>query len=139
MGPTESLASFQESLERCLADQTFTHRFYARFVLSSDDVADRFAKVDLKRQASVLRSSLYLILRAAMGRDEGIEHLEEVARTHSRKGHDIPPHLYAHWVDCLIAAARETDPHFTEQHEQHWRACLAPCIAVLTDRHAAGG
>lgn len=135
MGPSESLAAFQQSLERCLADKTFTHRFYARFVLSSDEVAERFAKVDLKRQANVLRSSLYLVLRAAMGQRDGLDHLEEVARTHSQRGYDIPPHLYAHWLDCLVAAARETDPHFDAAHEAHWRACLVPCIERMTRKH----
>jgi len=135
MGPSESLAAFQSSLERCLADLTFTQRFYARFVLSSDEVAARFAHVDLKRQANVLRVSLYLVLRAAMGHGDGLEHLEEVARTHSKRGYDIPPHLYDHWLECLIAAARETDPRFDAEHEGHWRNCLVPCVELLARRH----
>ncbi len=135
MGPSASLTPFQSSLERCLADMTFTQRFYARFVLSSDEVAARFAHVDLKRQANVLRVSLYLVLRAALGQRDGIEHLEEVGRTHSRHGYDIPPHLYAHWLDCLIAAARETDPHFDDGLETHWRSCLVPCVELMTRQH----
>ncbi len=131
MVPRESLPIFQESLERCLADATFTQRFYARFLLSSDEVAARFAHVDLKRQANVLKSSLYLVLRGAMGQPDGRDHLEDVARTHERHGIDIPRQLYDHWLECLVLAARETDPQFGPEHEKHWRACLEPCIAVV--------
>jgi hypothetical protein len=131
MPPRDSLPIFRDSLERCLADPTFTQRFYARFVLSSDEVAGRFKHVDLKRQANVLRSSLYLVLRGAMGHPDGLEQLEGVARTHGRLGLDIPRHLYMHWVDCLLAAARETDPGFGPHHESHWRAALEPCIETV--------
>ncbi|MBX7197592.1 MAG: globin [Sandaracinaceae bacterium] len=135
MVPPDSLPVFQASLERCLGDSTFTQRFYARFLLSSDEVAQRFAHVDLKRQSNVLRSSLYLVLRGAMGYEDGREHLENVAHTHGRLGIDIPRHLYDYWLDCLVLAARETDPHFGPDHERHWRACLEPCIAVVTKTH----
>jgi truncated hemoglobin YjbI len=136
MGPSvESVRLFRESLERCLADHTFTQRFYARFLLSHDDIAPRFAHVDLKRQGNVLRSSLYLVLRGAMGHRDGIEHLEDVARSHSRKGHDIPAHLYGHWLECLVAAARETDRTFDDDMERHWRAALAPCIEIMQRRY----
>jgi truncated hemoglobin YjbI len=137
MSPRDPLPIFQESLERCLADSTFTQRFYARFVLSSDEVAERFRHVDLKRQANVLRTSLYLVLRGAMGHPDGLDHLDDVARTHGKKGLDIPRHLYVHWLDCLLAAARETDPSFGPDHETHWRAALEPCIErLLTARPA---
>jgi truncated hemoglobin YjbI len=135
MSPKDSLPIFQDSLERCLADATFTQRFYARFVRSSDEVADRFKHVDLKRQANVLRSSLYLVLRGAMGHSDGLDHLDDVARTHGKKGLDIPRHLYMHWLDCLLAAARETDPAFGAEHESHWRAALEPCIERLLRAH----
>lgn len=134
--PRESLPIFQQSLERCLANPTFTQRFYARFVLSSEEVAARFEKIDLKRQANVLKSSLYLVLRGAMGQRDGLDHIEDVARTHSQRGYDIPPRLYDHWLDCLVAAARETDPEFGPGHEDHWRACLRPCIEIMVRHHA---
>ncbi len=139
MGPSpESVSVFRQSLERCLADRTFTQRFYARFLLSHDEVAVRFAKVDLKRQSTILRSSLYLVLRGAMGHRDGIEHLEDVAASHARTGHDIPPYLYQHWLDCLIEAASETDPEFAPELAGHWRAALGPCIEIMTRRHREG-
>ena len=124
-------ATFRDSLERCLGQPTFTQRFYARFLLASDEVADRFAQVDLKRQASVLRSSLYLVLRASMGHEDGRDHLEDVAVKHGRMGLDIPSHLYDHWLECLIAAARECDPQFHAGYEASWRAVLLPCIDIV--------
>lgn len=129
-----ALESFRESLERCLADATFTQRFYARFLLASEEAASKFAQVDLKRQSNVLRSSLYLVLRAALGHPDGVEHLEDLGRSHARTRHDIDPHLYVHWLDSLIAAASETDPRFSPAVEKAWRAALEPCIERMT-RH----
>lgn len=132
------LEMFRDSLERCLADPTFTQRFYARFLLSHDEVERKFAHVDLKRQGKVLRASLYMVLRAALGHADGVEHLEELARTHSKLRHDVGPHLYEHWLDCLIAAARETDTSFGEGLADAWRAGLRPAIDIMTRRYESG-
>lgn len=125
------LARFQESLDRCLATPDFVDRFYARFVSSDEVVAARFRETNLKRQAAMLRASLYLVLRAAQGQPDGREHLLEIAESHSSRGHGVGSQEFVLWLRTLIEVARETDPSFDAEAEASWRACLEPCIATV--------
>jgi len=134
----DTLEVFRSSLDRCTAHATFIQRFYARFILSSDEVAGKFDSVDLRRQATVLKSSLYMMLRAASGFDDGMAELRDIARTHSRRGYDIGAHLYEHWLRCLIAVARETDPLFDDEIEAAWKATLQPCIDAIIEAYEEG-
>lgn len=123
-----ALDRFSRSLERCLADPTFTSRFYARFLLSSDEVAALFARTDLKTQGLVLRQSLYLVMRAAYGLDDGLEHLGRIAESHSSRGLGIEERHYGLWLDALIAVMRETEPMYEEGLDELWRAVFQGCI-----------
>ena len=124
-------ARFEGSLFRCTSDASFLERFYDIFLKTSAEAASRFANVDMKRQRSVLRGSLYLIARAAGGFADGMEHLEEIARSHGEKGYDIKPAFYDHWLDSLLAAASQTDPSFDDDTRGAWVACLRPCIDLM--------
>ncbi|MEZ4337307.1 MAG: globin [Sandaracinaceae bacterium] len=104
----QELDRFTRSLERCLADPSFTSHFYARFLLSSEDIARRFDGIDLKRQATVLKSSLYLVMRAAHGLEDGLDHLARIAESHSANHLGVEPHHYRLWLDALLAVMRET-------------------------------
>ncbi|MBX3269412.1 MAG: hypothetical protein KF729_04080 [Sandaracinaceae bacterium] len=126
-----ALDQFQRSLERCLADPTFTSRFYARFVLSSDEIAALFAETDIAKQGVVLKRSLYLVMRAARGLEDGLEHLERIAESHSARGLGIEPRHYAHWLDTLIAVMRETDPAYEPALEVLWREVFGHCVAQM--------
>ncbi len=140
MGATdETLDLFTRSMERCLLAPSFLDRFYARFLLSSDVAARRFENVDLKRQAAVLRASLYHVMRAARGASDGMQHLEEIAAKHSKRGLDIRPAEYKHWLECLIAVARETDPTFDAPTEAAWRLHIGNAIGVMLARYEQAG
>lgn len=131
------LARFQASLERCLGAPDFLQRFYARFLLSHPTIEAHFARTNLKKQAAILRTSLYLVLRAAQGHEDGLDHLREVGRTHSSRGYGIGAHEYTLWLHTLLDVAREVDPEFDADCEGSWRACLEPCIAlVISHAHA---
>ncbi len=133
--PPEKLERFQRSLERCLGDRTFISRFYARLLLSSDEVAKKFEHTDLKKQATVLKRSLYMVLRAAHRLDDGLDHLSKISESHSSRGLDIKPHLYQHWLETLIAVMRETETHYDEGLDDAWRAVLQPIIDHMVDAY----
>ncbi|MCA9535257.1 MAG: globin [Myxococcales bacterium] len=123
---------FERSLFRCTADDSFLERFYDLFLQSSEEVAARFAGVDMKRQRSVLRGSLYLVARAAGGFSDGMEHLGQIARSHGERGLDIKPAFYEVWLDALLRAASHCDPHFDAATRAAWETCLRPCIEIMT-------
>lgn len=126
-----SYSIFQVSMERCLANPTFIDRFYARFLLTHPEIAEKFARTDLKKQAHVLRASLYLMLRAAAGHEDGIAHLHDVGRTHTRRQLGIERSHFDTWLDTLLGVARETDPGFDTLTEAAWRESLVPCIEAI--------
>jgi len=132
----ETLDRFQRSLERCLSDHSFVSRFYARLMLSSDEVAKKFEGTDLKKQATVLKRSLYMVLRAAHQLEDGLEHLAAISRSHSARGLDISPRLYRHWLDTLLAVMRETEPDYEPELDQVWRAVLVPVIDHMIEHYA---
>lgn len=129
--PPDTLARFETSLLCCLANTTFVDRFYARFLLANEEIAQLFARSNLQRQAKVLQASLYLVLRAASGHADGLSHLADVGRTHSGRRLGIQPHHYDIWLDTLLRVASEVDPKFDGATDAAWRACLAPCIEAV--------
>ena len=133
--PNASLELFTRSMERCLSAPFFLDRFYARFLRSSDAIAAKFDGVDLQRQTAVLRASLYHVTRAAWGAHDGTQHLDEIAASHSKHGLDIHPGHYAHWLECLIATARETDSRFDDPTEASWRLHVGRAIDVMIARY----
>jgi hypothetical protein len=135
-GPSPSEV-FQASLDRCVADPSFLARFYHRFQATNAMAAAHFAHVDMARQERVLRASLYMILRAAQGSEDGLLHLTEIAASHSKKGHDIGPAEYGHWLDSLLEAVRECDPDCSDATLGAWRACIQPCVDVMIARYDA--
>jgi hemoglobin-like flavoprotein len=116
---------FNDSIERCSCRPDFLRRFYTLFLASSDTVAKKFEHTDLRRQARLLKTSLYIMMLAS-DETERIVHLERLARLHSSAGLDIKPELYDLWLDRLLQAVKEFDPMFDPETETAWRHVLQP-------------
>lgn len=129
------VSDFSESLGRCMADRRFLDRFYEIFVASSPEVADRFRDTDFVRQKRALSSSLYVMVMAMEGGEAARTYLEQIARRHARNDLDIRPEFYDLWLDCLITAARERDPQFSEGTEQAWRHVMKFGIEFMQARY----
>jgi hemoglobin-like flavoprotein len=125
---------FNDSIERCSGSPDFLRRFYALFLASSETVARKFEHTDLKRQARMLKTSLYIMMLAGGG-SERIVHLERLAQLHSRAGLDIKPELYDVWLDRLLQAVREFDPLCDPEIETAWRRLLQPGIEFMKSRY----
>ena len=130
----KDLELFNDSIERCSLKPEFLSRFYALFIASSDEVAKKFARTDLKKQARILKVSLYILMMAS-GEAERAAHLERLARRHSRAELDIKPELYDLWLDRLVQAVREVDPLFDAETETAWRRVLQPGIEFMKSRY----
>jgi hypothetical protein len=62
---------FNDSIERCSRRPDFLPRFYTLFLASSDTVAKKFEHTDLRKQARMLKTSLYIMMLAG-GEDYGL-------------------------------------------------------------------
>lgn len=125
---------FNDSLERCSSRSDFLRRFYSLFLASSDMVAKKFEHTDLKKQARMLKISLYIMMLTS-GESEREAQLERLARRHSRAELDIKPELYDLWLDRLLQAVGEADPKFDAPTEAAWRRVLQPGIDFMKSRY----
>src|SRR5262245_39796546 len=131
----QDTALFNDSLERCTVKPGFMDRFYALFLASSPEVAERFSRTDFRKQKHVLKASLYMMMFAAEGKAEGQAHLQRLAKLHSRTELDIKPHFYELWLDCLLQAVREYDRRFTPETERVWRRMMGSGIEFMKSRY----
>ena len=134
MDPVET---FRDSLKRCLAAPAFLLDFYGLFMGSSDEIQEKFANTDLDRQTRVLADSLWAMAVAAQGKtgSPAWGDLPRLGEMHSRDQLDIRPELYDQWLDCLVAAARQHDPDFSDDVETAWRETLWVGIEYLRSRY----
>lgn len=125
---------FNDSMERCSSRSDFLNRFYAAFLASSDEVARKFSQTDLKKQARMLKVSLYIMMLSSDDSGQTAQ-LEQLAQRHSRMELDIKPELYDLWLDRLLQTVGEVDPKFDAPTEAAWRRVLQPGIDFMKSRY----
>ena len=67
MAAVDPIEVFLASLKRCLAQPEFLLNFYALFMDSSEEIRQKFAHTDFRRQTRVLAESFWVISVAAQG------------------------------------------------------------------------
>ena len=135
MNETE-IELFNDSLARCLRDGRFFQRFYEIFLASSEEVREKFRATDFRKQRRMLQTSFYMLVEfITLGWPECQAYLERIAATHSKRGRDIPPHLYDLWLDSLLQTVKEHDDLYSPQIENAWRNLMRAGIGFLTARY----
>jgi hemoglobin-like flavoprotein len=125
---------FSASYARVIGDgaynPAFISRFYEIFLQSSPEIETRFANTDMSRQKTMLHDSLDTLVDFNRSRrlSANMQHLAQIHSSHDR---DIPPDMYALWLDSLMQTVAEFDPAFDRQTELAWRLMLAPGICYL--------
>ncbi len=131
---------FDRSLLRCEARWDFLDRFYERFLASSPEVREKFAKTDFVRQKRALRASFHLMLLAAEDEAKGPDrYLADVAARHGGEDLDIGAELYDQWLDALLATVKECDPEFGPEVERAWEAVMMVGIHYLCRNYGSRG
>lgn len=128
---------FIASMKRCLASPEFLLDFYALFMDSSEEVRQKFANTDIKKQTRVLADSFWAISVAAQGPRTSPTwgDLPRLAARHSHKDLDIRPGLYDTWLDCLIQAVRKHDKLVSDEVEAAWRKTLSLGIEYMRAKY----
>jgi len=121
-----------ESYRRCEATGKFFDSFYDIFFAKSNQIPPKFAKTDMEKQKQIVMASVLMVLRLGTGDRVARQYVEELAKSHSRSGHDIGPQLYELWLDALCETIKITDPKYTPQLEQQWRKAMRPGIELMT-------
>ncbi len=125
---------FDQSYERVLDvhvnDQDIFDAFYEHFINASEEVKEKFADTDMDRQKRMLKKSFYSLL-VFYASNTADEYLKKMAEKHSKKGVDIPAHLYDLWMDSLVATVARFDPLFDEEIGLAWRLVLSSGITYM--------
>jgi len=129
---TDNFADVQQSFNRCLMRRDFLSRFYTLFIARDSRIADRFEGTDWDMQIHLLRHGISASLLYAGGGELGEHEVKRLAKSHARKGYDIPAWMYEHWLEALMETIRETDSRIDPKLEGRWRDALAPAIARMT-------
>ena len=108
---------FRDSLDRCRQRDDFLDLFYERFMDSSEEVREKFARTDFALQKQRLLKALTLAADVIDGDARAMRHLHERAESHGRHGLDIKAGLYDFWLESLMTTASECDPNFNEEIE----------------------
>ncbi len=130
-----TLALFNDSIQRCRQSGDLAGQFYDRFV-SNPTVRPYFANTKFEHQKRMLTASLYLVVGAAAGTDEGKRHLEQLAGIHARLG--IPADLYDLWLAALLATVAALDPQCSAEVSQAWQDVLRHGIEVMRRQAPSG-
>ena len=126
----------QQSYGRCLRGKNFIERFYEIFLASHPDIAPMFAETDFQKQRMALRRGISAAISHAGGSTLTKRTVDQMADTHSRRGHaPVPPELYRNWVDSLAQAVSEMDPEATPQLIARWRQGMGVVVDTFIQHH----
>jgi len=128
----QTIAIFNDSLERCKNNPKFMDIFYERFLASSQEVRDKFANTDFIKQKAVLEGSLPLMLFVSVDSKRGFNPLKRIAEMHNRNELDVRPELYEYWLDALIYSVQQCDPEYSKSTESAWRQIMRKGIDYMS-------
>lgn len=122
----------EESYRRCQSE-AFFQSFYRRLLDTDAETRAKFAHTDFDRQNRLLAHGIGLLFIFARRRNPVL--LARIADRHSSHDLDIPPGLYPHFEESLLATAREYDPAWTPEVEAAWRTAIAPGMDFMKGRY----
>lgn len=109
--------------------------FYNNFLAADPRIKPFFAQTDMNAQMKVLAKSMTFMLNYPTGDPIAARQFNLLGVTHSRNGMNIPPDLYASWVEALVGALRQHDNQWNSDLEQAWRRQVSPGIEVMKNAY----
>ena len=103
---------FSDSMWRATSnvidDQDFFGKFYELFVASLPEVASKFEGTDFFFQKKMLRDSFVHVMKFS-GHKTANDFMKRLAKIHSKRDKDIPPHMYRLWLSTMIDTVKIYD------------------------------
>jgi hypothetical protein len=127
---TQSINAVKESMQRCLGQPKFIDYFHGEF-MNNSEVREKFKNTNVVMQKAILKSTLHVMLNAALG-SPGSGMLK-FAVSHDKNNKAIPPHLYRHWLDALLISVKTVDSQLTSEIERSWRVVMQPGIDFMIE------
>lgn len=131
--PAAQQVLIAEESYRRVQGEAFFQAFYRRLLDTEEATRAKFGGTDFSRQNKLLQHGIGLLFIFAKRPNPSL--LARIAERHSVHDLDIPPGLYPHFVDSLIATVREFDPSFDADIEAAWRLAVMPGIDFMRGRY----
>ena len=123
----------QQSYSRCIRSRDFLPRLYEHLLASDPAIPPMFASTEFPKQYRLLQHALGLLLSYGNKPDDLL--LERLAAKHSAKSINVPPRMYALFVDSLLEAIREFDERCDGGIETAWQDALRPGLDFMKSRY----
>ena len=123
----------QASYGRCLANGDVIQTFYNNFLMTSDQVTEKFKHTDFESQKKLLRHGINLMIMYADDNIAGMAGLKRIQQSHSRRGLNITSNFYQSWKMSLLKALEQHDRKFDEDIRNKWGVVLDKGIAFIAE------
>jgi hemoglobin-like flavoprotein len=131
----ETIATFNNSLERCQTNPQFLSQFYQKFIISNTEIREKFSNTDMEQQKMMLHASIYMIMLATQKNKSASIYLNNISKRHSKMDLDIRPELYDFWLDALIETVTKIDPMYKKETETAWRTVMTFGIDYMKSKY----
>ena len=126
-----------QSYRRCRLAGTFADDFYRELWNLSPEIAAYFRNTDMGTQMRALDSGVrYLILYFHDPNPITETMVHRLGEKHSGSHLNVPPKLYALWLDALMKTVESHDPQFSAELEEAWRTVMEHGISVFESVYA---
>ncbi|MEJ2044123.1 MAG: globin [Reinekea sp.] len=124
-----------QSYGRSCSKPAFFEDFYYIFINKSPMFKEMFSNTDMQAQKQLLRNGILVLIMHARGMPD--TKVRALGKSHSKKGLNIHPDHYKHWLNALIETLSRHDPEFTPMLESAWRNTLQPIIDKISGMYHA--
>lgn len=128
----------KQSFGRALGDRDLLANFYNRLLNSSPEIGKAFVNVDMEKQKEILQMSLSMAILYPQGNVVATHAMDKVRHSHNQANLNIKPELYQYWLDSLLSVVAESDPDFTLELDQQWRAVMGIVIEHISSGYMEG-
>lgn len=110
----------QQSYERCKGSKEFFTDFYKVFLSQDPRIPGYFEKTDLAKQVIALERSIDYLIMHASGSRIAVTKVEDLGLRHDHSHLNIPPDLYAYWLEALLITVKNHDKEYSENLRTQW-------------------
>ncbi|HHF3149386.1 globin [Vibrio sp. CCB-PB317] len=121
---------FNDSYERCIANQGFFDLFYKNLWSKSTSFRQKFDGIDMHQQVRMLRGSIVFFMMADTS-NEAHKMVEKYGKKHASSDIGIEPQDIDVWFESLIETVQECDFEYDDDVETAWRACFNTGLSVM--------
>jgi globin len=108
----------------------FVDAFSDALARSSEEVARKMSGGDLDRFRTALGLAI-VHLASYYAKDKADAVLQGIAERHSRRGRDVRPDLYEHFMRALLETVAHYDPEHNDEVRVAWETVLRPGIEYM--------